>query len=540
MNLGNIKIGKRLIGSFSVFLLIIIILAAYFFVNMGGVDKKTDDIVNYNFEKTVTASQILSDIQIMNRELTKVVYAEDKAPMKIIGERRKIYSANLEKLEKMEKDPEGKKLIEAMKNRIGEGREGNQKIAKLVEEGNFKDAQKVFATVTAPVTDKIVDAVNDLVKFQEKRVHEKHEEIRSSNQLAKIVLAIAVLVSLVICIAITVVITRSITIPIDRSSKHLDLMTKGNFSIPVSPAATERKDEMGTIARSLDGLNTSMRNVLTEVKSSATSVASASHQLSASAEQLNKGANDQVARTTQAATASEEMSQASLDIAKNTARISEFAKGVVDVAIDGKDVVGKAVDEVREIQVTVEKSASFVTELGEKSEMIGDIVNVINEIADQTNLLALNAAIEAARAGESGRGFAVVADEVKKLAERTGGSTSEIGAMISDIKTGVSNAVEAMEEATKKVELGVKLSGQAGQALDNIVSSATELQTNVQQIAAAVEEMNATTDEISKDVENVSQVAKESSNASGQITQAAQELADLAVNLERSVNEFQV
>jgi methyl-accepting chemotaxis protein len=209
-------------------------------------------------------------------------------------------------------------------------------------------------------------------------------------------------------------------------------------------------------------------------------------------------------------------------------------------AREGEAIVGRAVTEVREIAATVNSSAELVQSLGERSQQIGEIVGVINDIADQTNLLALNAAIEAARAGEQGRGFAVVADEVRKLAERTAHATAEISTMIKAIQDEVGKAVGAMNNATCKVDSGVQLSNEAGQALHNIVKSVDDLQLMVQQIASAADEMSATSDQISKDIESIAQLSKESSANSEQTAAASREMTRLSANLQDIVGTFRL
>ena len=539
----DVKIGHRLGIGFGITLALMGVIAVSGIVYLSGIKSNVRYIADVNSVRLKNANDVRAALSDLSFFMGEVVTSHDgsvkeKARNKI-QEIRASYKSALEEVEKLEPNQEGKELVTKLKEHVAKGREANDRVIELAMAGNGKEAAEGFRSL-APTTAAYLQAADDVVRYNEKRIKFRYEEAGHHASTARMVALVVGIITLLLGVWLSRMITRSITTPITRSAAQIDLMAKGDFSIRVSEHALKRKDEMGVFARSMDAMNSNLKQMLKEVVASAANMASASTQLTMSAEKLSKGATEQVERATVAATGSEEMSQASGDIAGTSTQVATSANEAVNVAGEGRRVVDKSIQEVNLIAETVETALGFVRELGEQSAKIGDIVTAINDIADQTNLLALNAAIEAARAGEHGRGFAVVADEVKKLAERTSTSTTEIASMINNIREGVRKTVVSMDTAKDKVGAGVEYSSQVSASLEGIIKSINRLHGGVHQIATATEEMSATTGEIARDINQIEVVTQETFSSSEEISQAAAGLSDLSRRLEGAVQNFKV
>jgi methyl-accepting chemotaxis protein len=300
------------------------------------------------------------------------------------------------------------------------------------------------------------------------------------------------------------------------------------------------KDEIGRLGGFVNQFIKRVHDVISEVSGASREVASAATEIAASSEEIAAGMNEQSGQVTQISAAIEQMSASVAEVARKSGEAADNAKASGQVAAEGGQVVSDTIAGMNQISEAVVASAASVSELGKRGEQIGQIIEVINDIADQTNLLALNAAIEAARAGEHGRGFAVVADEVRKLADRTTKATEEIGESISAIQSETSLAVERMNAGTEQVEVGVAKATQAGESLEKIVAGAQEVADMIQSIAAAADEQSATSEEVSRNVESISAVTKQTSEGTNQAATAALQLSEKSEQLLKLVGTFKV
>jgi methyl-accepting chemotaxis protein len=329
----------------------------------------------------------------------------------------------------------------------------------------------------------------------------------------------------------------AIVYPIEQQSVILEKIAQGDLTVRMEG---DFKGDFVIVKNSINRLAESFNNALIDVSSAVQATASASNQISSSSEEMAAGSQEQSSQTSEVASAIEEMTKTIMETTKNSASASEAAKNSGLIAQEGGKVVAETIKGMIRIADVVNKSAETVKTLGKSSDQIGEIIQVIDDIADQTNLLALNAAIEAARAGEQGRGFAVVADEVRKLAERTTKATKEIASMIKQIQKDTNGAVTSMEEGTKEVENGKMLTDKAGKSLQQIIKGAEEVVDMSTQVAAASEEQSSAAEQISKNIEAISNVTQESAQGIQQIARASEDLSRLTVNLQDLIAKFKI
>ena len=321
-----------------------------------------------------------------------------------------------------------------------------------------------------------------------------------------------------------------------RLLDEMGTLAEGDLTVK----ATVTEDITGAIADSVNFAVEALRSLVTTINETAVRVSSAAQETQATAKHLADAANQQAEQITSASTKINEMAVSIDQVSRNSADSAEVAQRSVQIASNGAQIVRQTISGMDSIREQIQETSKRIKRLGESSQEIGSIVELINDIAEQTNILALNAAIQAASAGEAGRGFAVVADEVQRLAERATGATKRIETLVQTIQSDTVEAVSSMEQTTTQVVNGARLAEDAGTALGEIEKVSNNLAGLIQGISSAARQQSAAATNISSTMNSIQQITAQTSVGANQTAESIGNLAQLAQELRRSVADFKL
>ena len=301
-------------------------------------------------------------------------------------------------------------------------------------------------------------------------------------------------------------------------------------------------DEIGTLAAAFNKMSQVIVNnlkgeiersshLIAGVKEAIQQISSSANQLMSISSQQSAGANQQSAAVQEATTTSEEIAVTARQVADNALQVEDQARQADAACGSGLQEVSDAVHGMETLRGQVQSIAAAMLELGENSQRIGGIVDIIDEISDQTNLLALNAAIEAAGAGESGKRFSIVANEVRRLAERTVVATRQIKGLIEEIQKATNSTIMLSEEGGKGVETANSLVTRVSSALSTINAMVQETTSAAREIKLSTQQQTTASEQMAETVAEVRDVADQSAASAEETTQAIAELTSLAENL---------
>ena len=510
----TLNIGRKLLFSFSVVICGIVIFGIYTYVMLGRINENVAEMTDNWLPASIALGQIDARTADYRLKEYKIITANDSSEhKKILGEMQGLLAQIKDAMGKYEPTISSEKersLYETFKKTWSDYLSASEnRFIPLINAGKVEEAHVLLNNLKVQYDNFTADLQED-INFNLKG-GESANSAADAEYIQTVITTIALLIVLIIfSIAMTMILTRSITVPLDELMVASEAIAKGNMTVKLPETRTA--DEIGKLADTFAHMVVSLKTMILKTKDATNQMASASSEIVSASQQQAASAKEQSAAVAETTSAAKELQKTSESVGESIKRVSQVAT----LAMTG----------MSKIKESMSKSSELITSLGEKSEKIGKIINLIDDVADQTNLLAVNASIEAARAGEQGRGFTVVADEIRKLADSTAKSTKDIASLIELIQHEMSNAIMSMEQSVKTIEEEAKLAQESADRSKEIAMSAN------QQIGGSKQ--------ISDAMANIDEAMKQIAAGTQQTQAAVAQINHMAKELDEIVAKFKV
>ncbi len=487
----NWSVGQKISGGFAVMAVLAVLAGSAALVELRTVVRSEDELDVRN-ENRLDVEVLRGNMDEEDAALYALMAVAEQRHLELMRKNRSDAAAALARLRSRLTDADGRALLDQIERLEAERQPmfdkilatrvqaQAQELAKGPLTGAAADAKRLFTEEVEPRTERLHEALAKLSAREEKELTEgrgeSHDIASRALTLVSFVSGLAVLLAAVLAVMLGRSLTRQLGLAIN-------------------------------------------------------SIRSSSAELNAAANQQATGSTQQATATVEITTTVRELLATSKQISESSQRVARIAQDAATAATGGDHSVQKAQSAISGIRRQVDLVVNHMLDLGKKSQQIGGILEVINELAEQTNILAINATIESAGAGDAGKRFAVVADEIRKLADRVSGSSREIRGLIEDIRSSANTTVMATEDGSKAVDEGARQFGdvasgfqQIAQMVQTTRDAAREIELSTKQQTTAVEQVNLA-------LANVSQAAKESEASARQTSATSSELANLSTQL---------
>ncbi len=577
----NLYTRTKLLFSFGVIWIMLLVVIVIAYLGLRGITQSEKKLYNVNFQTAFELRELRSHQNFNRAAILDMILTKNKAEQLaiegIINEREQEIDDIVEKLLKLDSEPQLQNRLKELKNETDAYRQKRKEEISLIRNGKIKEAQQLGITIQKDRFEKIRSISTEMGDKAKKDADDQIALDQHRADSAIILFIMFGIAALFFSIVIVIILNKTISQPLNEITKIALRIGEGDMNVELLDV--ERKDEVGILlqnfSRMVNTLKTmsivaqkiasgdltdsivpqsekdilgnaflkmlnNLRRIMKDISESINSLASSSSEILAAATQVASGAVETASAITETTTTVEEVRQASQQSSQKASRVSENTQQVAQVTQNGQKAVDETVSGIYEIRNQMEAVANTIVRLSEQSQQIGGIIASVTDIADQSNLLAVNAAIEAAKAGEQGKGFAVVAQEIKNLAQQSKQATIQVRNILNEVQKATSAAVLATEQGSKAVESSIKQSTQTGEAIRILAESSVKAVEVATQIVASSQQQVVGMDQIGLAMQNINQAGTENAASMVQAEKAAKGLNELGQKLKVLVEQYKI